>query len=117
MEILYENNEYKFDVLKQADGTLLIKVFVKDFSGEFIYCIEDENLKEYISLLQDFDLKECGDFKLSDMDSDSYIIFEKTKYGHMNIKGRIGSTFRKNYLVFEMPADQTVVRSLIERLK
>ena len=116
MNVLYECDGNIFDIIKQNDGMLKVSVKVKDFSGEFTYCIEDENLQKYTALLEIFDLEESGQFKLEDMDSDSHIIFEKTKHGHMNIMGRLGSTFRNNYLVFEMSADQTVIRGLIERL-
>lgn len=51
------------------------------------------------------------------MDSDSFILFEKTKLGHMKISGQLGMAFRNNYLVFEMDADQTVIADLIKRLK
>ena len=93
------------------------KVKVKDFSGQFAYCIEDNNLKDYISSLEELDELEKGEFRFSDMDSDSYVYFEKTMYGHMKISGQLGFTFRNNYLMFDMEADQTVITNLIKRLK
>lgn len=56
-------------------------------------------------------------FRFSDMDSDSFIDFEKTKYGHIKISGQLGMTFRNNYLMFEIDAGQTVITNLIKRLK
>jgi len=63
------------------------------------------------------DESEQGEFKFADMDSDSFIHFEKIKFGHVKISGQLGMKFRNNYLVFEMDADQTVITNLIERLK
>ena len=117
MNFLYENNDEKFDISKLNDGTLLVQVKVKDFSGQFCYCIEDENLADYVQYLKQLDESEQGEFKFADMDSDSFIHFEKTKVGHIKISGQLGMTFRKNYLIFEMDVDQTVITNLIERLK
>ena len=117
MNFLYENNDEKFDISKLNDGTLLVQVKVKDFSGQFCYCIEDENLADYVQYLKQLDESEQGEFKFADMDSDSFIHFEKTKVGYIKISGQLGMTFRNNYLIFEMDADQTVITNLIERLK
>ena len=117
MDYLYENGEKLFDIYKLENGELMVQVKVKDFSGQFAYCIEDSNLKDYISSLEELDKSEQGEFRFSDMDSDSFIYFEKTKYGHMKISGQLGFTFRNNYLMFEMNADQTVITNLIKRLK
>ena len=117
MNFLYENNDEKFDISKLNDGTLLVQVKVKDFSGQFCYCIEDENLADYVQYLKQLDELEQGEFKFADMDSDSFIHFEKTKVGHIKISGQLGMTFRNNYLIFEMNADQTVITNLIKRLK
>ena len=117
MNYLYHNEENIFDISKLENGELMVQVKVKDFSGQFAYCIEDDNLKDYISSLIELDSKEQGEFKFSDMDSDSFVCFEKSKYGHMKISGQLGMTFRNNYLVFEMNADRTVITNLIERLK
>ena len=106
-----------FDVCKLDNGEVLVQVKVKDFCGQFTYCIEDCVLREYINDLEKFDCEEQGKFKLADMDSESYIDFEKTKHGHMKISGQLGSNFRKNYLAFEMNADQTMISELIEKLK
>ena len=117
MDYLYENGEKLFDIYKLENGELMVQVNVKDFSGQFAYCIEDSNLKDYISSLEELDKSEQGEFRFSDMDSDSFIYFEKTKFGHMKISGQLGMTFRNNYLMFEMDADQTVITNLIKRLK
>ena len=117
MNFLYENNDEKFDISKLNDGTLLVQVKVKDFSGQFCYCIEDENLADYVQYLKQLDESEQGEFKFAELDSDSFIHFEKTKVGHIKISGQLGMTFRNNYLIFEMDADQTVITNLIERLK
>ena len=117
MDYLYQNGENAFDVCNLDNGELLVQVKVKDFSGKFAYCIEDDNLADYIQSLEQLDKIEQGEFRFSDMDSDSFIYFEKTKFGHMKISGRLGMTFRNNYLIFEMDADQTVIARLIERLK
>ena len=117
MNYLYHNEENVFDISKLKNGELLVQVKVKDFSGQFCYCIEDENLVDYVKHLKQLDESEQGEFKFSDMDSDSFIYFEKSKYGHMKISGQLGMKFRNNYLVFEMDTDQTVIANLIERLK
>ena len=117
MDYLYQNGENAFDVYKLDNGELLVRVKVKDFSGQFAYCIEDNNLKDYISSLEELDKLEKGEFKFQDMDSDSFIYFEKTEYGHMKISWQLGMTFQNNYLIFEMDADQTVITNLIGRLK
>ncbi|MBE6563832.1 MAG: hypothetical protein E7655_00955 [Ruminococcaceae bacterium] len=117
MSYLYENDCNIFDVSKVEDGNLLVKVCVKNFSGQYVYCIGECNLKGYIQSLQEFDKAESGTYQFYDMDSDSYIDFEKTEYGHMKISGQLGCTFGNNYLMFEMEADQTVITALIERLK
>lgn len=117
MDYLYQNGDNAFDVYKLDNGELLVRVKVKDFSGQFAYCIEDNNLKDYISSLEELNKLEKGEFRFSDMDSDSYVYFEKTMYGHMKISGQLGFTFRNNYLMFDMEADQTVITNLIKRLK
>ena len=117
MNYLYQNEENIFDISKLENGELMVQVKVKDFSGQFCYCIENENLVDYVQSLKQLDESEQGEFKFADMDSDSFIHFEKTKFGHAKISGQLGMTFRNNYLVFEMDADQTVITNLIERLK
>ena len=117
MDYLYQNGENAFNVCKFDNGELLVQVKVKDFSGQFTYCIEDDNLIDCIKSLEQLDKVQQGDFKFSDMDSDSFLYFEKTKFGHLKISGQLGMSFRNNYLVFEMDADQTVISNLIERLK
>ena len=116
MDYLYQNGENIFDISKIENGELLVRVKVKDFSGRFAYCIEENNLKDYVYSLEQLDKSEYGVFNFSDMDSDSFILFEKTNYGQLKISGRLGMTFRNNYLVFEMDADQTVITNLIKRL-
>lgn len=113
---LYENDETLFDIWRLIEGGLLIKVRYKNFSGQFVYYIEDYNMKEYIESLKCLDNEEVGEFLFSDMDSESYIKFEKIKYGHMIISGLLGSPFQENYLIFKFPADQTIIRNLIHRL-
>ena len=117
MDYLYQDSENLFDIYKLENSELMVQIKVKDFSGQFAYCIEDNNLKDYISSLEELDKLEQGEFRFSDMDSDSFIYFEKTKYGHIKISGQLGMTFRNNYLMFEMDADQTVITNLIKRLK
>jgi len=117
MDYLYQNGYNVFDICKLDNGELLVQVKVKDFSGQFVYCIEENNLNDYIQSLEQLDKSEQGEFRFSDMDSDSFIYFEKTKLGHMKISGQLGMKFRNNYLIFEMDADQTVITNLIKRLK
>lgn len=117
MDYLYQNGENAFDVCKLDNGELLVHVKVKDFSGQFAYCIEDGVLVDYIQSLEQLDKIEQGELRFSDMDSDSYVYFEKTKLGHMKISGQLGMKFRHNYLMFEMDVDQTVITNLIKRLK
>ena len=117
MDYLYQNGYNVFDICKLDNGELIVQVKVKDFSGQFVYCIEENNLNNYIQSLEQLDKSEQGEFRFSDMDSDSFIYFEKTKLGHMKISGQLGIKFRNNYLIFEMDADQTVITNLIKRLK
>ena len=114
---LFENEETLFDVIPLENGELLIKIRYKDFSGQFAYCIENFMIEKYIEALSNLDNQESGELIIDDMDSDSYLIFEKHKYGQMEISGRLGCTFRDNYLIFKFPADQTIIRNLIDRLK
>lgn len=83
MDYLYQNEDNVFDISKLEDGTLLVQVKVNDFSGQFGYCIEDENLVDYVQSLKQLDESEQGEFKFADMDLDSFIHFEKTKSGHI----------------------------------
>ena len=117
MDCLYQNGNNEFDVHKLDNGELLVQVRVKDFSGKFAFCMEESDLNDYVNSLEELDRAEQGGFRFSDMDSDSFILFEKTKLGHMKISGQLGMAFRNNYLVFEMDADQTVIADLIKRLK
>ena len=113
---LFENDETLFDIIRLTDGGLLIKIQYRDFNGQFVYYIEDDNIIEYIKSLKALNDEETGELLITDMDSDSYIKLEKIKYGHMVISGRLGSTFQKNYLIFKFPADQTIILNLINRL-
>ena len=113
---LFENNDTLFNIIRLSDGGLLIKIRYKDFNGQFVYYIEDDNITEYIKSLKILNNEESGELLITDMDSDSYIKFEKIKHGHMIISGRLGSTFQENYLMFKFPADQTVISNLIDRL-
>lgn len=113
---LFENDEALFDIMRLIDGGLLIKIRYKDFNGQFIYYIEDDNITEYIKSLRTLNDEELGELLITDMDSDSYIKLEKIKHGHMIISGRLGSTFQENYLMFKFTADQTVIPNLINRL-
>lgn len=117
MDYLYQNGENAFDICKIDNGELLVQVKVKDFSGQFAYCIDDDNLADYTQSLEQLDKIEQGELRFSDMDSDSFVYFEKTKFGHIKISGQLGMKFRNNYLIFEMEADQTVITNLIKRLK
>ena len=40
MNYLYQNEENTFDISKLENGELMVQVKVKDFSGQFCYCIE-----------------------------------------------------------------------------
>ena len=82
MDYLYQNDEYEFNVCKLDNGKLLVQVKVKDFSGQFAYCIEDDNLFDYIKSLEQLDKIQQGDFKFSDMDSDSFLYFEQYEEFH-----------------------------------
>ena len=113
---LFENNDSLFDIMQLSDGGLLIKIRYKDFNGQFVYYIEDDNIVEYIKSLKELNDGDLGELLITDMDSDSYIKLEKIKYGHIIISGQLGSAFQENYLVFKFPADQTVVSNLIDRL-
>ena len=55
MDYLYQNSENLFDIYKLENSELMVQVKVKDFSGQFAYCIEDSNLKDYISSLEELD--------------------------------------------------------------
>ena len=91
MDYLYQNDENLFNIFKLENGELMVQVKVNDFSGQFAYCIEDSNLKDYISSLEELDKSEQGEFRFSDMDSDSFVYFEKTKFGHMKIREHKGT--------------------------
>lgn len=114
---LFESNEVIFDINMVDVGIMLIEVEMNDFRGKFSYCLEDEIIDKYLLLLKNLDLDDTGTLKMTDMDSDSYIVFNKLKYGHMIISGQLGCTFRKNYLMFEFEADQTIIANLIKRLE
>lgn len=114
---LYENESSIFHIEKRENGAVSVFVKTRGFSGEYEYCIEPENLQSYLRTLEEFDLKEQGEFYFRDMDSDSFVLFQKTQYGHMNIKGQLGSTFQNNYLIFEMEADQTLIQRVIQVLR
>ena len=62
MDYLYQNDENLFNIFKLENGELMVQVKVNDFSGQFAYCIEDSNLKDYISSLEELDKSEQGEF-------------------------------------------------------
>ena len=74
-------------------------------------------MADYTQSLEQLDKIEQGELRFSDMDSDSFVYFEKTKFGHIKISGQLGMKFRNNYFIFEMDAYQTVITNLIKRLK
>ena len=113
---IFENEETLFDVTHLDDGGLMIRIRHNDFCGSFVYYIEEPNIIEYVESLKELDENEVGNLRISDMDSDSYIKFEKMRYGHMMISGQLGSSFKENYLFFKFPADQTIITNLINRL-
>lgn len=45
MNYIYQNGENIFDIYKLENGELTVQVKVKDFSGQFAYCIQNDNLK------------------------------------------------------------------------
>ncbi len=114
---LYENGASVFHMEKRENSAVFLLVRTNGFSGEYEYCIEPENLQAYLRSLEEFDLKEQGEFCFRDMDSDSFILFQKNQYGHLQVKGQLGSSFQNTYMIFEMKADQTLIQSVIQCLR
>ena len=94
-----------------------IRIKLKDFEGKFEYHIESERLKQDISSLSNIYLTLNGEYILHDMESDSFLKFLMINNGKMIFNGRLGSTHQPNYLTFEIEADQTFLKNMIEFLK
>lgn len=114
--VCYQSEEYVFSVFNADYGPFGVRIKSDTFSGSYVFCVERENLEHDIIKLKELINTLEGIYRLNDMDSDSYIIFEMMKYGKLAIRGMIGGSYSDNYMVFGFEADQTLLTNFIESL-
>ena len=114
-----EDKYLAFEHLYSVEGYSTMCIYVKSggFSGWTHFCISNENVNSIINLLSimNKDLKGCC--HISDSDSDSCIILEMEKYGHVLISGQIGGSHEAHIMKFKFATDQTILTGLIQMLK
>ena len=114
--ICYQSEGYGFSIFSADYGPFGVRIKSDVFSGSYVFCIERENLERDIIKLKELINTLEGIYRLNDMDSDSYVIFEMVKYGKLAIRGMIGGSYSDNYMVFGFEADQTLLTNFIEAL-
>ena len=114
---IYSSKKVSFAVNKLNNGELQVDIKLECFAGRYDFCIEDDNLKTYVKMLQQLNNDLEGEFNFVDMDSDSFILFKMKNYGKMDVSGQLGSFVNGNYLNFSFEADQTLLTSLIGLLE
>ena len=94
-------------------STFEISVQSGDFSGKSHVCLSGASIHQAIYALSTMDANLKGTCKLQDCDSDDYLQFSFLKLGQLQITGQLGGSINPQYLVFQMQADQTLLREIL----
>lgn len=103
--------EYLYTV--ENYSTFNVKVKSGEFSGSTHFCISIESLVKIEQILSEMYNQLKGLCEISDLDSDSAIIIEMDKHGHMYVSGQIGGSHEEHFMKFKYIADQTDLYSLV----
>ncbi|WP_421617423.1 WapI family immunity protein [Brevibacillus sp. TJ4] len=99
--------------LYTVEGYLTLAISIKsgEFMGKSNFCISEEHLSTFIQSLKEMGARLSGDSKIVDYDSDSYIIIEVNKLGHVIISGQVGGSHEEHSMKFKFTTDQTILES------
>ena len=59
----------------------------------------------------------CGEYMLTDYDSDDYVLFKFQRLGHLVIAGQLGGSYSEQFLKFKINSDQTFLHQIVVQLK
>ncbi len=97
--------------------TFNIKVKSGEFSGASNFCLLNKDILSIIDKLSNMKKDLKGHCELKDSDSDSYILIQMEKHGHLFISGQVGGSHEDHVMKFKYMADQTILIEFIEALK
>lgn len=101
-------------IIENEWGQAYILVNSHGFRGHNRFCfVQDGVCEAFVAGLNALNRLELGSCKLTDYDSDSFIIVESVEKGKLIISGQLGGTHRDHYFHFKFNSDQTILNSLI----
>lgn len=87
------------------------------FTGIHPFIFLKDEVSTYIEQLTKMHSELIGSIKINDTESDSSIVLDMVKYGHVLVHGQIGGTHTGNYLTFNYETDQTVLPVFINFMR
>lgn len=119
-KIIYRNQVSMISVesLYCMGGYVTYEVTISNgsFSGRCNFCILEDNVKDYVKVIDNLINSLSGEIEIQDCESDAYIklYFEDTM--NFYVIGQIGGSYEDNTLKFKLKADQTILYRLKEEL-
>ena len=119
--IIYQNHTSMISVqsLYCIGGYVTYEVAISTdgFSGRCNFCISEDNVKDYVEVINNMIKSLSGEIEIHDCESDAYLklYFEDTM--NFCVLGQIGGSYEDNTLKFKLKADQTIMQGLKEELR
>ena len=119
-KIIYQNqiNMISVQSLYWMGGYVTYEVAIStgSFSGRCNFCISEDNVKDYVEVIDNMINSLSGEIEIHDCESDAYLklYFEDTM--NFYVIGQIGGSYEDNTLKFKLKADQTIMYGLKEEL-
>ena len=112
-----DNIEFKYLYSVEKYTTFNVTVKSGNFSGCSDFCVSEVTLQETVESLNAIYERLCGEYMLTDYDSDDYVLFKFQRLGHLVIAGQLGGSYSEQFLKFKINSDQTFLHQIVVQLK
>lgn len=117
---VFDNDRSKIDIqfLYYIGGYITYEVSSSTcgFSGNCNFCIEENELKEYIKTIDLLIKTLDGELEIRDSESDAFLKFAFEDVKNFYVIGQMGGSHEDNFMRFKFKADQTLLYGLKKNL-
>lgn len=117
LNLQMDNIEFKYLYSVEKYTTFNVTVKSGNFSGCSDFCVSEVTLQETVESLNAIYERLCGEYMLTDYDSDDYVLFKFQRLGHLVIAGQLGGSYSEQFLKFKINSDQTFLHQIVVQLK
>lgn len=103
--------------LVQINFTFDLTINSNGFAGTSHFCVRIDEIEALCKDLAKMHSSHLGSAKLSDNDSDGFVEFTISEYGHLQVSGQVGGSHEDHFVKFEFQTDQTCIPQFVDDFK